>query len=104
MTATSGQIASPDFNNGGIIEHRIECEWTIEAEGKTIELHIVRTDIHTTADYEALCYYKIMVTSFIPTVETVSLKMQTKHLFIYILTIELSIIIFCPCIYCEPTG
>ena len=85
LTATSGQIASPDFNNGGIIEHRIECEWTIEAEGKTIELHIVRTDIHTTADYYATCYYQIWVTSFIPTVATVSLQMQTKHLSIYIM-------------------
>ena len=73
LTAMSGQIASPDFNNDGIIEHRIECEWTIEAVGKTIELHIVRTDIHTTADYDAMCYYEIRVISFIPTVETVSL-------------------------------
>ena len=85
MTATSGQIASPDFNNDGIIEHIIECEWTIEAEGKTIELHIVRTDIHTTADYDAMCYYEIWVTSFIPIVATVSLQMQTKHLSIYIM-------------------
>ena len=84
LTATSGQIASPDFNNGGIIEHGIECEWTIEAEGKTIELHIVRTDIHTTADYTT-CSYQIWVTSFIPTVATVSLQMQTKHLSIYIM-------------------
>ena len=84
LTATSGQIASPDFNNDGIFEHRIECEWNIEAEGKTIELHIVRTDIHTTADYDAMCYYEIRVTSFIPTVEIVSLQMQTKHLSIYI--------------------
>ena len=86
FTATSGQIASPDFDNGGIIEHSIECEWTIEAEGKTIELHIVRTDIHvhTTPDYDASCYYSIRVTSSIPTVEIVLLQMQTKHLSIYI--------------------
>ena len=62
LSSMSGQIVSPDNDNDGIVDRGVECVWAVQAEGKTIELQIVTTDIRITSDdYVEACYYEIVV-------------------------------------------
>ena len=48
LTDASGQITSPDID--GFSDPLGVCKWTILAENKTIELHIVRINIRNIRD------------------------------------------------------
>ena len=56
FTDASGQITSPDID--GFYDPLVICKWTILAENKTIELHIVRIDI---PEAMSICTNEILV-------------------------------------------